>query len=57
MARDTRIDYAKRKPQPVQQVRDLTTSERVQLLVLGVLIDVSARLNDRRTINTTSRKP
>ncbi len=56
MARDSRIDYARRDPKPAQGSRELTTCERVELLVSGVLRDVSIRLEEKRTIDTSPRK-
>lgn len=56
MARDGRIDYARREPKPAQDSRELTTYERVELLVSGVLRDVSIRLEEKRTIDTSARK-
>ncbi|GGX40839.1 hypothetical protein GCM10007385_05350 [Tateyamaria omphalii] len=56
MARDGRIDYAKRDPKPAQASRELTTYERVELLVSGVLRDVSIRLEEKRTVDTTPRE-
>ncbi|WP_299044878.1 hypothetical protein [uncultured Tateyamaria sp.] len=49
MARDNRIERAKRAPKPAQTQRVFTTSDRVQLLVSDILSDVSRRIEEKRT--------
>ncbi|WP_157598806.1 hypothetical protein [Tateyamaria omphalii] len=57
MARDNRIVRVKRDPRPAPKTeRDLTTSERVRLLVSDVLIQVSAQIDEKHAQDRTPRK-
>ncbi|WP_189799469.1 hypothetical protein [Tateyamaria sp. syn59] len=56
MARDNRIERAKRDLRPAKTERVLTTSDRVQLLVTDVLTKVSARIEEKQVKDPSSRK-
>lgn len=56
MARDNRIERTQRDQKPTQTERQLTTSERVQLLVSEVLSSVGEQLEQKRGPERKSRK-
>lgn len=56
MARDNRIDRAERDPEPEQPAQDLTTSERVKLMVSSILNNVGERLEEKRMQPQKTRK-
>ncbi|MBY5933265.1 hypothetical protein KUV51_09675 [Tateyamaria omphalii] len=56
MARDNRIERAKRDPHPSNTERDLTTSDRVQLLVADVLNRVCVQIEEKHAQEPASSK-
>lgn len=48
MARDSRIERTRRTPEPERKDRELTTVERIYLLVPDVLNKVSQQLEDKQ---------